>query len=97
MPTYEYKCLACKGEFEALQPITANPLTKCNLCGSGPVERVISSGGGLLFKGSGFYITDYRSSSYRRDAGKDKSDTAKPAASDKAAPVAPKPSTPSSD
>ena len=97
MPTYEYRCTACGGRFEAVQPITSSPLTECNLCGSGPVERLISSGGGLLFKGSGFHITDYRSSAYKREAGKEKPETAKPAAADKSSPVTPKTPTPSSD
>jgi putative FmdB family regulatory protein len=86
MPTYEYKCPTCNGRFEASQPITADPLTECKLCGSAAVERLISSGGGLLFKGSGFHITDYRSSSYKKDAGKEKPEAAKPAAADKASP-----------
>ena len=95
MPTYEYKCTTCGGRFEASQPITASSLTECNLCGSATVERLISPGGGLLFKGSGFHITDYRSSSYKKDAGKEKPEAAKPAATDKSSPP-PSKSTPSS-
>ncbi len=97
MPTYEYKCAACGNQFEASQPITAAPLTKCNLCGSGPVERLISSGGGLIFKGSGFYITDYRSSSYKREAGKESPSTAKPSSTKKPDSTPPKPPTTSGD
>lgn len=97
MPTYEYKCSACGEQFEAFQPITADPLTTCNLCGKGPVERLISSGGGLLFKGSGFYATDYRSSSYKRDAGKDSGSPSKPASTGKSKKTTPKPSTSSGD
>ena len=65
MPTYEYQCQACHRLHEAFQPITAKPLTKCprQRCG-GRLKRLIGSGGGFLFKGSGFYITDYRSKGY---------------------------------
>jgi putative FmdB family regulatory protein len=59
MPTYEYKCLKCKHTFEEFQKITDKPLVKCPKCG-GPVKRLISGGAGLIFKGSGFYVTDYR-------------------------------------
>ena len=59
MPTYEYVCRDCHKEFEEFQSITAPPLTTCPFCG-GNVERKISAGSGLLFKGSGFYITDYK-------------------------------------
>lgn len=71
MPTYEYKCNACGHEFEAFQSIKDEPLTTCPRCGRDEVQRLISAGGGLLFKGSGFYITDYRSSSYKQAASKD--------------------------
>ena len=72
MPTYEYKCNACEHHFEAFQSITEDPVRVCPVCGKEKVERLISAGAGLLFKGSGFYITDYRSESYKRDARKDK-------------------------
>lgn len=71
MPTYEYRCEACGYEFEKFQPITAKPLTKCPECSRKKVRRLISSGGGILFKGSGFYQTDYRSKSYQESAKKD--------------------------
>jgi putative FmdB family regulatory protein len=78
MPTYEYICEKCGHEFEAFQSIAAAPLRMCpqELCarkkwGRGRVKRKISAGAGLLFKGSGFYITDYRSDGYRRAAKKD--------------------------
>lgn len=76
MPTYEYKCDTCGNEFEEFQSITAPPLTKCKIpdC-KGTVHRLISSGAGFLFKGSGFYITDYRSDSYKKGA---KSETSGP-------------------
>ncbi len=70
MPTYEYRCRTCKYEFEEFQSITDQPLTKCPKCG-GFVERLISGGGGVLFHGSGFYITDYRSDSYKEAARKE--------------------------
>ena len=70
MPTYEYQCQKCKRRHEASQSITAKPLTKCPKCG-GRLQRLISSGSGFLFKGSGFYITDYRSKGYRDAKKKD--------------------------
>ena len=67
MPTYDYECPKCSHTFEAFQSITADPLTKCPQKGCrGRVKRLIGTGGGLLFKGSGFYITDYRSESYKQ-------------------------------
>jgi putative FmdB family regulatory protein len=74
MPTYEYKCRDCGEKFDEFQKITDPPLTKCTFCG-GPVDRVISGGAGVMFKGSGFYINDYRSDSYKKAAQKDKSDS----------------------
>ena len=71
MPTYEYRCGECGHEFEAFQSITANALTDCPKC-EGTVERLISGGAGLLFKGDGFYITDYRSESYKAAEKKDR-------------------------
>ncbi|MBI4354761.1 MAG: zinc ribbon domain-containing protein [Candidatus Omnitrophica bacterium] len=72
MPTYEYECRKCGKRHEAFQSITAKPLTKCPKpkCG-GRLKRLLGSGVGLLFKGSGFYITDYRSKSYREAKKKD--------------------------
>lgn len=78
MPTYEYACGKCGHTFEKFQSIAAKALTVCEkeLCGQkkwgkGPVKRVIGLGGGLIFKGSGFYITDYRSEKYKEAAKKD--------------------------
>src|ERR1700733_9979189 len=68
MPTYEYKCDACGFRFERFQPITAKPIRKCPHCGKSKVKRLISAGGGMIFKGSGFYITDYRDSKYQESA-----------------------------
>lgn len=59
MPTYEYLCENCGYQFEEFQKITDPPLSKCPKCG-GKVRRLISGGAGLIFKGSGFYITDYK-------------------------------------
>ena len=72
MPTYEYECEKCGLRFEAFQSITAEPLTVCQNkdCG-GKVKRLFSGGAGFLFKGSGFYITDYRSDSYKKAAQSD--------------------------
>lgn len=60
MPTYEYVCEACGHEFERFQKISADPVRKCPECGRRKVRRRISAGGGLVFKGPGFYATDYR-------------------------------------
>ncbi len=72
MPTYEYECEKCGLRFEKFQSITAEPLSTCKneACG-GRVKRLFSPGGGFIFKGSGFYITDYRSDSYRKAAQSD--------------------------
>ncbi len=67
MPTYEYECKSCHHRFEKLQPITAKTSTPCPRCKK-PAQRMISSGAGFLFKGSGFYTTDYRSASYKDKA-----------------------------
>ncbi|RKU12126.1 FmdB family transcriptional regulator [Candidatus Poribacteria bacterium] len=71
MPTYEYKCLECDIQFEKFQGITAPPLEECPEC-NGKVKRLIGAGAGLIFKGSGFYTTDYRSEGYKKSAEKDK-------------------------
>ena len=80
MPTYEYVCLKCGHEFEKFQSMSDAPLKTCpkELCGlkkwgKGKVKKAISAGAGLIFKGSGFYITDYRSENYKAGA---KSDSA---------------------
>ena len=71
MPTYEYKCEACGETFEKFQSITAAPIRKCPKCGKNKVRRLLGTGAGLIFKGSGFYITDYRSESYKNAAKSD--------------------------
>jgi putative FmdB family regulatory protein len=75
MPTYEYRC-AEGHHFEQFQRMTEPPVEACPQCGAA-AERLLSSGGGLLFKGSGFYITDYRSESYKKAAQSDSGGEAK--------------------
>jgi putative FmdB family regulatory protein len=70
MPTYEYQCRSCAHRFDAFQSITATPLTRCPHCRK-KVDRLISAGAGFLFKGPGFYATDYRSKPYQEAAKKD--------------------------
>ncbi len=79
MPTYEYRCTA-NHRFEQVQNISEPPIEKCPKCGA-KAQRVISGGAGLLFKGSGFYITDYRSESYKKKA-KEESGESKPPKAD---------------
>ena len=78
MPTYDYECEKCGKSFEAFQSMKDKPFETCpeNTCGieewsHGKVRRLIGTGAGLIFKGSGFYITDYRSDSYKAAAKKD--------------------------
>lgn len=68
MPTYDYACGLCGHEFEEFQSITARPLKKCPACGKNGLTRLIGTGAGVIFKGSGFYETDYRSESYKKAA-----------------------------
>src|SRR3954462_73731 len=72
MPTYDYSCDACKHEFEVFEPITAEPQKKCPKCKKTTLRRLFGAGGGLIFKGSGFYQTDYRPDSYKKAAEADK-------------------------
>jgi putative FmdB family regulatory protein len=67
MPTYEYECRVCHHRFEEFQGISEKPIQTCPQC-KGKVDRLISGGAGILFKGSGFYATDYRSKDYREKA-----------------------------
>ena len=66
MPTYEYICGSCGYEFEQFQSITARPLRKCPECGKASLKRLIGCGSGVIFKGPGFYETDYRSENYTK-------------------------------
>ncbi|MCW8131832.1 MAG: zinc ribbon domain-containing protein [Planctomycetota bacterium] len=71
MPTYVYTCQACEHTFERFESMTAKPDKSCPKCGKKKAERNISGGAGFIFKGAGFYTTDYRSSSYKDGAKKD--------------------------
>ena len=77
MPTYDYRCQACNHKFEEFQSITAKTLRKCPECGKLKLQRLIGIGAGVIFKGSGFHETDYRSDSYKKDA-KTEADKSKP-------------------
>ena len=68
MPTYEYECAKCGETIELFQSISEKPLKKCPSCKKLTLRRLIGAGGGLIFKGSGFYITDYRSDGYKKRA-----------------------------
>jgi len=84
MPTYDYICDACNHEFEAFESIKADPQSVCPTCGEPKLRRKIGGGAAIIFKGSGFYQTDYRSDSYKKQAEADKSSsksTATPAPS----------------
>ena len=96
MPTYDYICENCGHRFEQFQSITADPLSKCSVCNKLKLRRLIGSGAGVIFKGSGFYQTDYRTENYKKsekketetpDTTKDKTETkpkdSKPIAKDK--------------
>ena len=72
MPTYEYRCQSCGHELEQFQPITAEPLKECPKCETPGLKRLISGGAAIIFKGSGFYETDYRSENYKKAAKADK-------------------------
>lgn len=75
MPTYEYVCAQCGHELEEFQSITAKPLRKCPQCKKLSLKRLIGTGAGIIFKGSGFYETDYRSDNYKKAAKKETSET----------------------
>jgi len=82
MPTYEYECGACGHTFELFQRITAKPIRTCPECGKPRARRLIGTGAGIIFKGSGFYETDYRSESYKQ-AAKAEAETASGGKTDK--------------
>lgn len=77
MPTYDYRCNACEHTFELFQSISEKPARECPECGEPKLERLIGAGAAILFKGSGFYQTDYRSSEYTSKL-KTENDNAKP-------------------
>lgn len=72
MPTYDYECDACGHSFELFQRITEDPIKKCPECKKNKVRRLFGTGAAIMFKGSGFYETDYRSDSYKKAAKEDK-------------------------
>jgi putative FmdB family regulatory protein len=78
VPTYDYRCRACGHELEMFQSMSEGPKRKCPECSELKLQRLIGTGAGILFKGSGFYETDYRSQSYEKDKAADKSAADKP-------------------
>ena len=101
MPTYDYICDSCAHEFEAFESIKSDPQTECPECHAAKLRRKIGPGAAILFKGSGFYQTDYRSESYKKGAAADKPAESKPAESkggdsSPSKTESPKPSAPSS-
>ena len=90
MPTYDYECFKCEHRFEKFQSILEKPITKCPKCG-GKTRRLIGTGAGILFKGSGFYQTDYRSEGYKKKAEAENKDSGSKASSNQ------KSTSPSSD
>ena len=72
MPTYDYLCEKCDHRFEQFQSISSSPLRKCPKCSKTGLKRLIGTGAGIIFKGSGFYQTDYRTDSYTQAAKKEK-------------------------
>lgn len=72
MPTYDYECDACGHEMELFQSITEDPIKKCPACRKNKLRRLFGTGAAIMFKGSGFYETDYRSESYKKAAAADK-------------------------
>ncbi len=75
MPTYDYLCDACNHQFELFQSIAEGPKRKCPNCGRLKLRRLIGPGAAIVFKGSGFYKTDYRSESYKKAAAAEKKST----------------------
>ncbi len=94
MPTYDYLCEACEHAFEEYQSIKARQLRKCPSCGERKLVRLIGTGGGVIFKGSGFYETDYRSAEYKKSAEADKKTNEPSKPKDKSSKVESTPSKP---
>ena len=82
MPTYEYHCDGCEHHFDEFQSMTEEPLKKCPKCRKSKLRRIFGTGAAVIFKGAGFYQTDYRSESYKA-AAKAEQEAAKPATTDK--------------
>lgn len=78
MPNYDYECDDCRERFELFQKMTDRPLAECVKCG-GRVRRLVGAGAGVIYKGGGFYTTEYRSEDYKRKARQDKESSAAPA------------------
>lgn len=95
MPTYEYRCTACEHQFEKFQRMSDPPGAECPKC-SAASERKLSGGAGLLFKGSGFYITDYRNDSYKKAAKAEDGGSAPAAGAEKSSSSSSSPSSSSS-
>ena len=72
MPTYDYECDACGHTMELFQTLTEDPINKCHECNKKKLRRLFGTGAAIMFKGSGFYETDYRSESYKKGAAADK-------------------------
>lgn len=85
MPTYEYACTKCGHEMEAFQSMKDEALTKCPACRKSGLKRKVGGGAGLIFKGTGFYITDYKKPSAKKEGAADKKDPAKTSATKPAA------------
>ncbi len=84
MPTYDYRCNACGHAFELFQSMSEKHKRKCPECSKLKLERLIGMGAGVIFKGGGFYETDYRSDSYKSDQAADKKASKEPSSSDSA-------------
>jgi len=91
MPTYDYICDQCSHEFEAFESIKADPQTVCPECSQPKLRRKIGAGAAILFKGSGFYQTDYRSESYKKGAQADKPSDSSSSSSSSASPTSASP------
>ena len=90
MPTYDYKCDSCGHVFEAFHSMKDEPLKKCPECGKETLRRLIGAGAGLIFKGSGFYLTDYKNTSTNTSSSKDKNESSDKKPVEKAAKSEPK-------
>ena len=93
MPTYEYVCQKCGHQFEQFQSMNDEPLKKCPKCKKAGLKRLVGGGAGLIFKGTGFYITDYKKKTGTKEGGGDsKPSESKPSSDTKSTPAAPSPS-----
>jgi len=91
MPTYEYRCDACAHEFELFQSMSEGAKKKCPECGKMTLDRLIGAGAAIVFKGSGFYQTDYRSESYKKAAEKESKSSEPASSKEDKAPKKPEP------